>query len=134
MEMEDGMTDEKKLLEAQLKDAQDIARKARERLDVIERKEAAERLEPLKATAARAHDLLCPYNHTDGCSWGYEGDSWSGDAHSRWLRKIDGLANGGPYEKPKATLAEINLVLDAVEDLKPKVKTAIDLIRRGLIA
>lgn len=128
------MTEEKKLLEAQLRDAQKAAQQVRDRLEAINRAEAAEKLEPLKATAARAHDLLCPFNHTDGCSWGYEGNSWESDAHSRWLRKIDTLVNGNSYDKPRATLSEINIVLDAVEGLKPKVRTAIDLIRRGLMA
>jgi hypothetical protein len=128
------MTEEAKMLEAQLKDVQAAARKMSDRLDAIKRAEADAKLEPLKATAARAHDLLCPYNHTDGCSWGYEGGSWQSDAHSRWLRKMDLLVNGNSYDKPKATLAEINIVLDAVADLKPKVRTALDLIRRGLIA
>lgn len=128
------MTNEAKLLAAQLKDTQDAARKLKERLDAIERAEAAAKLEPLKATAERAHDLLCPYNHTDVCSWGYEGNSWQSDAHNRWLRRIDSLVNGDSYNKPKATLSEINIVLDAVADLKPKVGTALDLIRNGLRA
>ena len=127
------MSEEKKLLEAQLADAQKIASATRDRLDAIKRAEDEAKLEPLKATAERAHDLLCPYNHTDGCSWGYENGSWQSDAHSRWLRRIDVLVNGNSYDKPKATLSEINLVLDAVADLKPKVRTALDLLRRGLM-
>lgn len=128
------MTEEEKVITAQLKDAQDVARKLSQSLEKLKRKEADAKLEPLKTTAARAHDLLCPYNHTDGCGWEYEQGSWQSDAHSRWLRRIDTLVNGNTYDKPKATLSEINIVLDAVEELKPKVKTALDLIRRGLIA
>lgn len=128
------MTEEEKLLTAQLKDAQDAAQKLAKRLEAMKRAEADAKLGPLKDTAARAHDLLCPYNHTDGCSWGYEGGSWQSDAHARWLRKIDLLVNGNSYDKPKATLAEINTVLDAVQDLKPKVGTALELLRRGLMA
>ena len=128
------MTEEKKMLEAQLRDAQDVAKKLSKRLDAMNKKEAAEKLAPLRTTAERAHDLLCPYNHTDGCSWGYENGSWESDAHSRWLRRIDMLVNGDSYNRPKATLAEINIVLDAVAEIKPKVKTAIELIRRGLMA
>lgn len=129
------MTDtaEKKLLVAQLEDAQKAARAMQDRLEAIRRKEEAEKLEPLKATAERAHDLLCPYNHTDGCSWGYEGDSWQSSAHSQWLRRMDTLVNGGVYDKPKATLEEINTILDAIAGLKPRVKTALELIRRGLV-
>jgi len=127
-------TEEKKLLEAQLADAQKEARGLAERLEAIKRTEEDAKLGPMKDTAQRAHDLLCPYNHTDGCSWGYENGHWQGDAHSRWLRRIGVLVNGNGYDKPKATLAEINIVLDAVADLKPKVNTALDLIRRGLMA
>jgi len=131
------MTDaneEKKLIEAQLADARKLSQSLADRLNAIKRAEEDAKLGPLKATADRAHNLLCPYNHTDGCSWEYEGNNWQADSHSRWLRKIDALVNGNSYDKPKATLAEINIVLDAVSDLKPKVKTALDLIRRGLIA
>jgi len=98
-----------------------------------QRADEDKKLEPLKATAERAHDLLCPFNHTDGCSWGYEGSNWKSSEHSRWLRKIDMLTNGDSYTKPVATLEEINIVLDAMADLKPKVKTALSLIRRGLM-
>ena len=128
------MTDEQKLLEAQLADQQKAIRATQDRLEAMRVADEAARLEPLKATAARAHDLLCPYNHTDGCSWGYEGDQWTGQAHNLWLRKINQLVTSTAYEKPTTTLAEVNTVLDAVEALKPKVRTALDLIRRGLVA
>jgi hypothetical protein len=126
-------TEEKKLIEAQLKDAQKVQQGLADRLEVIKRMEADAKLGPLKDTAARAHDLLCPYNHTDGCSWGYENGSWKSSEHSRWLRKIDALVNGDSYTPAKATLAQINIVLDAIADLKPKVSTAMELIRRGLM-
>jgi len=130
------MTSERKLLEAQLADQQKAMHQTKDRLEALARAEADARLGPLKALAERAHDLLCPYNHTDGCSWGYETGStgeWQGSAHNRWLTKIDKLVTGGPYEKPTATVEEITLVLDAVEGLKPKVRTALDLLRRGLM-
>ena len=130
------MTSERKLLEAQLADQQKAMHQTKDRLDALARAETDARLGPLKALAERAHDLLCPYNHTDGCSWGYEAGStgeWQGSAHNRWLTKIDKLVTGGPYEKPTATVEDITLVLDAVEGLKPKVRTALDLLRRGLM-
>lgn len=130
------MTEERKILEAQLADQQKAVHKTKDRLDALARAEADARLGPLKALATRAHDLLCPFNHTDGCSWGYEEgstDQWQGSAHNRWLTKIDRLVTGGSYERPTATAEEITLVLDAVEGLKPKVRTALDLLRRGLI-
>ena len=127
-------TEEMKLIASQLADTDAARQKLAARLETLKREQEAAKLEPLKETAARAHDLLCPFNHTDGCSWEYEGGSWQSDAHTRWLRKIDMLVNGDNYTKPKATLEEINIVLDAVADLKPKVRTALDLIRRGLTA
>lgn len=130
------MEAERRLLEAQLADQRKAMQSTSDRLDALLRAEADARLAPLKALAARAHDLLCPYNHTDGCSWGYEEgatDEWKGSAHHRWLTKIDKLVTGRPYEKPTATVEEITLVLDAVEGLKPKVRTALDLLRRGLM-
>lgn len=128
------MSEEKKLLEAQLRDQEKVLQATRDRLEAMRKAEEAEKLEPLKATAERAHDLLCPFNHTDGCSWGYEGNSWRGSAHSAWLRKINTLVNGDSYTRPKTNLTEINLVLDAIAEVKPKVPTALDLLRRGLIA
>ena len=127
---------ERKLLEAQKADQQKALRLTQDRLEAIARAVADAKLEPLKALARRAHDLLCPYNHTDGCSWGYEEGAtseWQGQAHNRWLTKIDRLVAGSAYDKPTATVEEITLVLDAVEGLKPKVRTALDLLRRGLM-
>ena len=41
--------------------------------------------------AITLHSLLCRWNHTDGCSWEYEGtkgiDDWRGHAHSKYLEK-----------------------------------------------
>ena len=125
------MNEEMKLLEAQLADQQKIAQKTRDRLESLKKKEEAERLEPLKATAQRLHDLLCPYNHTDGCSFDYEGDNWSANSHNEWLRKVERLVVGDSYTKPKTNLGEIKIILDAVEGIKKSVPTALDLIRRG---
>ena len=125
------MNEEMKLLEAQLADQQKVAQATRERLEALKKKEEAERLEPLKETAKRMHDLLCPYNHTDGCSFGYEGDNWRGSSHNEWLRKVELLVVGDSYTKPKTTLGEIKIILDAVEGIKKSIPTALDLIRRG---
>lgn len=49
--------------------------------------------------AITLHELLCHWNHTDGCSWEYEylakpqgwvgksAPDWNGHAHSRYLAK-----------------------------------------------
>lgn len=41
--------------------------------------------------AITLHELLCRWNHVDGCSWEYEGNGgktdWNGHAHSEYLKK-----------------------------------------------
>lgn len=41
--------------------------------------------------AITLHDMLCRWNHTDGCSWYYEGTTarpdWGGHAHGEYLGK-----------------------------------------------
>lgn len=128
------MTDIKEL-EIELKKAQDSARKIAEKIEAAKTREAEERMGPLKDLVERAHNCLCQWNHTDGCSWGYEEgstDKWMGWAHSRWLRHYDKIINGDGYNKPTATLQEIEILITAIEDVKPKVKTAISLLRSGL--
>lgn len=131
------MTDTTRIeeLERELRKRQDEARKVAETLEAAKAAAAAERMEPLKALVERAHGCLCQWNHTDGCSWGYEQsakDPWNCQAHSRWLRHYDKLINGDSYSKPQATLEEVAEIIGAVEAIKPKVKTAISLLRHGL--
>jgi hypothetical protein len=48
------------------------------------------------------HDSTCRWNHTDGCSWGYEidpnypGGTWNGPEHSRYLDKAHKLIQKFP--------------------------------------
>ena len=35
--------------------------------------------------ATYLHDRFCVWNHTDGCGWYYENDSWTGYSHKKWL-------------------------------------------------
>ena len=44
-------------------------------------------LTPAQEMAEAIHEAWCRLNHTDGCGWGYEGDSWAGSAHRSWLAK-----------------------------------------------
>jgi len=48
---------------------------------------SAEHLEAIKDIAHLLHERYCSWNHTDGCSWGYEGSDWSGRAHKEWLEE-----------------------------------------------
>lgn len=122
-------------LEQQAKEAEAKARAARAAVAAAQDRADEARMEPLKKLAARAHDALCQYNHTDGCSWGYEEgapDPWRCDAHTRWLRRYDRLINGTNYDRPVCTLVEAETVIAAVEGLKPKVRTALSLLRSHL--
>src|SRR6478609_3883476 len=74
--------------EAQIQE--DLARMQQELEDV--REEAAKRaaLPEDKQLAIELHELLCHWNHTDGCGWYYEKD-WVGYAHERYLEKARGV-------------------------------------------
>lgn len=101
---------------------------AKKRVEALEQQLCAEedaatqaRQKPLRALAARAHALLCQYNHTDGCGWGYEGEDgdaiWSQQnrygAHARWLKSTENV------------LKECHLTLEQLDELL----TALDTVR-----
>lgn len=119
-------------LEKEASAAQEKARKASEALERARDREAEARREPLRMLVERAHNCLCAYNHTDGCGWGYE-NSWNGWSHNRWLSHYDQLINGDRHNKPKVTLKEVETIISMVEELKPKVKSAMFLLRQGLV-
>ena len=57
--------------------------------------EAVKLESPDQQLAKQLHDMLCTWNHTDGCGWYYEmknkQDDWTGYAHKQYLghaRKI----------------------------------------------
>lgn len=56
-----------------------------EKLRVFEAMPEDERL------AITLHEMLCRWNHTDGCGWEYEGKNgipdWHGHAHGKYLGK-----------------------------------------------
>ena len=124
-----------KELEQEAEEARKRVVRASAALEAAREQEAEKRREPLRALVVRAHNCLCQWNHTDGCSWGYEENSpdpWKCDAHHRWLNHYDRLLNGSSYEKPVATLEEVGTIIDAVEALKPKMRTALWLLRSKL--
>lgn len=57
--------------------------------------------EELKQLAIMLHNHLCNANHTDQCSWGYEGSDWNKPTHKRWLAKARFVAE---IEKPKKAM------------------------------
>lgn len=63
-----------------------------------------------KQLAIELHELLCHWNHTDGCGWFYEKD-WTGYAHERYLVKA------------RAVLADTKMNLDAIVTVVQALKT-----------
>lgn len=129
------MTFDFEQLEREASEARDRARKANEALEAARVKAREAQRAPLKSLVKRAHDCLCPWNHTDGCAWGYEEsgtDPWQSSAHSRWLTHYDRIINGNQHEKPRASLAEVEAVIGAMEALRPKAPNAMFLLRQGL--
>jgi hypothetical protein len=130
------MTDEISELKLAVEKAQQAAREATEKLGSAKYAESLARMQPLKDLVGRAHNALCQWNHTDGCSWGYEDgskDPWECSEHSRWLSYYDRIVHGDGNNKPRCTVVEVEHIISAVEELKPKVKTALSLLRGGLI-
>lgn len=58
--------------------------------------------------AIELHEFLCHWNHTDGCSWGYEKE-WTGYAHAQYLEKAqDALKKTGmDFDTISAVIAAI---------------------------
>lgn len=117
--------------------AEQVLREAR---DARARAEAAERegrLAWLMPLVIRAHDLLCTWNHTDGCSWGYEcrggQHSWGGHAHERWLRHYEGLVTRQHAYVDPLTAEELCAMLDGIEALRKTHPRAVTLLRHGLV-
>jgi hypothetical protein len=62
-----------------------------------------------KQLALELHELLCRWNHTDGCSWFYEKD-WVGYSHERYLEKARAV-----LADTKMDLASIVTVIHALK-------------------
>ncbi len=90
----------------------------RRQIAELEAEQAAfQAMTPNQQLAITLHDVLCNWNHTDGCGWFYEVhkgvDDWHGHAHASWLQratKIRGLL-------PDFTEQEIMKVVRAVKGL-----------------
>lgn len=111
-------------------------REQRERLERLERDSRAAAIKPL---VIRAHDLLCSWNHCDGCSWGYEitdGEhNWQGWAHARWLCHYEQLLLGTGLRPGEGLTPEaLSQILDAVYALRSINPRALYYIRHGLVA
>ena len=64
-------------------------RKEADRLEAADREFDA--LSEIEKLAITLHDMLCHWNHIDGCSWTYESTKgrhdWTGHAHSAYMQK-----------------------------------------------
>jgi hypothetical protein len=84
----------------------------------------------LKPLAEQAHNLLCTYNHTDGCGWGYEEtskDKWSCYSHNDWLQKVRRIVS-----EKRCTVTELAEILKAYAVFKkvhPNAPWVIRLLR-----
>lgn len=91
----------------------------------------------LRPLAITAHSLLCCYNHTDGCSWGYEeGENvdWNYGEHARWLDKIEKILQDNKAFGPVMTKDRMSEILVSFEKIKSKYPDTImllDKLRRG---
>lgn len=126
----------------QLEDnAQKTLRSLRDQREALENAERDSRLESIKPLVIRAHDLLCCWNHTDGCGWGYEviretgKHNWQGWAHARWLRHFEELLLGKNSKNSQPlSVEQLTKILDVVEELRKTNPLALHIIRHGICA
>jgi hypothetical protein len=106
---------------AEIQNLQKALNKAKEKLEEMEREEIEQRQLPLRDIAVKAHECFCFWNHTDGCSWGYEEHSencWNSYSHKSWLSKVEKVLGGERYVS--VTKEDIECVLESISELKKK--------------
>lgn len=105
------------------REAEKVAREVRDMREQLEQQRRMEEVDHLKPLAIRAHDILCRWNHTDGCGWHYEikGNChhWTGtySAHARWLKAVEEWTQ---HQKYGTTLTpeKLSELLDIIERAK----------------
>lgn len=106
----------------QLQDAKELTKNLENQLKEIERQELSNKRIPLRELVTNAHKCFCPYNHTDGCSWSYEGSdetsdtTWQGWAHNRWMEHYEHLLS-----TKEITLENLTIIINMVIEMKEKV-------------
>lgn len=127
--------------EKKLKEVTDAQRAAQDAVKRAHFKLNSDRLTKLKPLVIRAHDLLCKWNHTDGCGWGYEtskefvdGHNWDAYAHYSWLTKYDAIVNGADATSYRQAtqplgLEKLESFLSALEIMKKNNAEALLLFR-----
>jgi hypothetical protein len=134
------MTDLSKMSIPELKKLEEVSRRnfsdIQNTIRFLENEERSRKLEPLKNLVIRAHDILCGWNHTDGCGWHYEIDDkgqhiWTGYAHARWLSHYEQLTNGEKSKGISFSVEEITSMLDVLEELRKKHPKSMFILRFG---
>lgn len=65
----------------------EIARLEKE-IQILKEKRKRFEEQPIEVQiATRLHEILCKWNHTDGCSWFYCEHDWTDDTHKMYLSK-----------------------------------------------
>lgn len=65
--------------------------------------------------ATALHDLLCHWNHTDGCSWHYENglDKWdTGYAHKQYLKQATEIAKW--FDSPQQVTVVVKRIKESM--------------------
>jgi hypothetical protein len=139
MAREDTMKEPEELQELKRRkiSAEMALREAREAVEKYENSERDKRLEPLKELTIHAHDVLCRWDHSDGCGWYYEihrgKHNWTGWSHARWLKHIESIVYPSANDRNQAVSAEtLKALLDWAEQGKKVHKDALWIIRHRM--
>lgn len=134
------MSKELEELEIAARKAQEAAYKANEAVREAKERAMEAEMEPLKELAAKAHDVFCRWNHTDGCGWGYETkatDPWKCSAHRRWLMHVATAVRGhdgtgyGQKTNP-ISIETYSEIVETIRILRVKYHDVLWLIQHGL--
>ena len=79
---------------------------------LVDKRNALAELTCQQQLAVMLHKHNCHWNHTDGCSWEYEGNDWVQPAHALWLKKANKL-----YDFMRTIWSHDHLILKHAEEL-----------------
>lgn len=123
----------------QLNELEEMERKLRTQMNEVAEKVRAAKAEKrsmekdaLKPLTIKAHGILCGYNHTDGCGWGYESHNgihdWEAQTHARWLEHVEKWLEHKRYGID-LTIEKLDEILDHVAAGKKMHKDYLFLMR-----
>jgi hypothetical protein len=123
------------VIERRQQELRDELSKNEEKLRKQKDIELEKQLEPLKNLVIQCHDVLCGWNHTDGCGWHYgwnctDGCGWHYEvekgqhmwqswAHVRWLNKINDVINPDKNSNlPPVSVEALSALIEKIKELK----------------